>query len=344
MPSSIDPGVVVGAKSWPKILMIVAMVTTILCLHYLTAQQLRYQHALYRTFFYIPLIFGAFWFGWRGALAVAGSVILVYTPFAIHHWEDFSLDDFHRVIEGALFIAIAFILGYLVKKERSRHKALLRAEGLAAVGRAVSEVAHDMKTPLVAIGGFARYLAKHPEKSESSQEKLDVIVKEAARLEVMVREMLDFGKDLQIRPTSTSLNALVEETVDVAGPMAQEAGVELIVETDKDLVEVLLDGPRVRQLLLNLISNGIQACTPANRVTVKTESSKDHVLLRISDEGCGIDAEDRNKIFQPFFSRKKGGTGLGLAIVKKIADAHGAQIDVRDNVPQGTTITISFPK
>jgi two-component system sensor histidine kinase HydH len=200
-----------------------------------------------------------------------------------------------------------------------------------------------MKTPLVAIGGLASHLAKHPEKRQNSQEKLDLIVREATRLETMVRDMLDFGKELKIHPAPTKISLLVEETVHLADNMARNAGVEIKVETNEELGEWFVDGMKIRQLLLNLIENAIQACHPGSKVTVTTKSSQDFLVLEVSDEGCGVAVNDRDKIFDPFFTKKKTGTGLGLAMVKKIVDAHGGRIDVKDNVPRGTTITVSFP-
>ena len=334
--------VATGQKTWLKIGLIITMAVIVLSLHYFTAPQLRYQHALYRMLFYIPLILGTFWFGIRGASSIAVFISLFYIPFVIHHWKNFSIDDFSRVLEGILFIVIASLLGYLVEKERRRHQALLRAESLAAVGKAVSEIAHDMKTPLVAIGGFSRRLAKYLEKNHANRKELDIVIRETTRLETMVLEMLDFGKELEIHPADVSLNTIVEEAIGVARPMAEASGVELCVETDRNLVEFPMDGPRIKQVLLNLISNSIQASTPGNKVTIKTESSNGHVLLQVSDQGCGISLEDRDKIFDPFFSKKKDGTGLGLAIVKKIVEAHDANISVQSNKPQGTTITIAF--
>ena len=333
----------VDPKAWPKILLVGTIMVIVLCLHYFTPPQFHYQHALYRMFFYIPLILATFWFGGRGSIGVTMFILLFYVPFIIHRWNQFSVHDFSRIIETILFIFIAFVLGHLVEKERRRHRELLQAESFAAVGKAVSEVAHDMKTPLVAIGGLANHLAKHPEKRQNSEKKLDLIVKESTRLEIMVREMLDFGKELEIHPAPTKMNQLVQETVNLADTMARDAGVEVKVETDENLDELSIDGMKIRQLLLNLISNAIQACSPESAVSVTTKRSQDYVLLQVSDEGCGIDVGDKEKIFDPFFTKKKQGTGLGLAIVKKIADAHGADISVESNIPRGTTIRIFFP-
>ena len=334
---------IMDPKAGPKIPLVVAMIVTVLCLHYFTPTQFHYQHALYRMFFYIPLILATFWFGGRGSIGVTIFIVLFYVPFIIHRWNQFSAHDFSRIIETVLFIFIALILGHLVEKERRRHRELLQTERFAVMGKAVSEVAHDMKTPLVAISGLANHLAKHSEKWQNSRKKLDLIVKEATRLEIMVREMLDFGKELEIHPAPTKMNQLVQETVNLADTMARDAGVEVKAKTDEHLDEVSVDGMKIRQLLLNLISNAIQACRPENEVTVTTKRSQDYVLLKVSDEGCGIDVDDRDKIFDPFFTRKRIGTGLGLAIVKKIADVHGAKISVESNIPRGTTITVSFP-
>lgn len=344
MTISRDSGVVEKPKKRLKIAIIVAVAGGILCLHYISEPQLHYQHAVYRMLFYIPLVLASFWFGFRGALSAAGLVSLFYLPFLIHYWNRFSFQDFSRLLEGILFVSIAFLLGYLVEKDRKRQQALLRTKSLAAVGKAVSEIAHDMKTPLVAIGGFARNLAKKHEKGQANRKKLDIMIRETTRLEAMVREMLDFGKELEIHSAPTSLNAIVEEAVEVAKPMALESGVELCVEPNGNVVELPLDTSRIKQVLLNLIANSVQACTHGNKVTVKTECSGGYVLLKVSDQGCGISPEDRDKIFDPFFSKKKDGTGLGLAIVKKIVEAHGATISVHSNNPRGTTITIAFPR
>ena len=142
-------------KEWKKVVVISLMIGAILSLHYLTSPYMGYRHAVYRMLFYLPLVLGSLWFGLKGAIFVCASVSILYLPYTMIQWQGFSLEIFHVLLEGVLYIIIAFILGSLVEKERKEHRALLQAEGLAAVGKAVSEIAHDMKTPLMAIGGFA---------------------------------------------------------------------------------------------------------------------------------------------------------------------------------------------
>jgi len=143
-------------KTLKKVAIIAFMICAIIYLHYFTYPDLRHQHAVYRMLFYLPLILGSFWFGLKGAMVVSFGVSILYLPYVLEHWQGWSLEDFDRLLEGILCVAIAFILGFLVEKERKLHNALLRSESLAAVGHGVSEIAHDMKTPLVAIGGFAK--------------------------------------------------------------------------------------------------------------------------------------------------------------------------------------------
>ena len=104
----------------------------------------------------------------------------------------------------------------------------------------------------------------------------------------------------------------------------------------------MLDGARVYQVLPNLISNAIQASKSGEEVCVRTKNDNGAVFLEVSDSGCGIDAKDQAKIFQPFFSVMKAGTGLGLAVSKKIVDAHEGKISFYQNSPRGTTFRVTF--
>jgi signal transduction histidine kinase len=319
------------------------MIGGIVYLHYFTLPHMLYHHTVYRMLFYLPLVLGSFWFGLKGAIYVSASVSIAYLPFAIREWQGFSFGDFHKLLEGVLYILIALILGFLVERERKKHRDLLRAEGLAAIGKALSEVAHDMKTPLVAIGGFASQISSKLGHENPHRKKLEVVIQETARLESMVKNMLDFGKPMEIQPTKTSLNELVQETVKVAQPMMRKTGVELKADLNPSLPFLFLDASRVKRVLLNLITNALQASPTGERVLVKTHPAKNWGVLEVIDHGCGINQEDRVSVFLPFFSTKKGGTGLGLAIVKKIVEAHGGEVSFHSNSRQGVIFTVRFP-
>lgn len=319
------------------------MITGILLLHYLTPSPLKYHHAVYRILFYLPLILGSFWFGVKGVLYVSTAVFFLYFPYVIMEWQGFSFRDFSRVIEGALYISIACILGFLTERERARHAAALQAERFAAIGRAVAEIAHDMKTPLMAIGGFANQVFRKLNPEDPNRKKLETVIQETARLESMVKEMLDFGRPLTLDRTEADLNDLVEETELVTGPVAEEAGVDIKTELDPSLPLLLLDKARIEQVITNLITNALGASSKGQTVWIRTRSTVAYVELEISDRGTGIKQEDMDKVFLPFYSTKKSGTGLGLPIVKRIVESHGGEIFLRPNPDAGVTFTVRFP-
>ena len=330
-------------KEWEKIAIIALMISGIVYLHYFTFPEMTYYHMLYRILFYLPLVLGCFWFGMKGAIYIFAGVSTFYLPYVIIHWKGLSLEDFDRLLEGVLYISIAFILGFLIEKERKKHMALLQAERLAAIGQALLEVAHDMKTPLVAIGGFTNQVYNKLKPDDPDRKKLDIVIQETGRLESLVKGMLDFGRPIQLQIRKTNLNELILESIEVAQPMTRKTGVELKADLNPCLPSLLLDTCRVKQVLLNLMTNAVQASPAGDQVLVKTRPVKKGVLLDIIDHGYGITGKNRESVFHPFVSTKKGGTGLGLAIVKKIVEAHGGEVSFRGNGQKGVTFTVRFP-
>jgi len=326
-----------------KAIVIAALIAGILCLHYLTFPEKRYYHAVYRMLFYLPLVLGSLWFGMKGAIYVCVSVSLLFLPHAVMKWEGFSITDLHRLSEGALYICIGLTLGYLVEKQRKRQETLVRIRSLAAIGRAVSEIAHDMKTPLMAIGGFTRQVLKRLEPDSPDGNKLGLVIRETAHLESMVRKMLDFGRPIELRLEEEDLNKLVSDSVETAQQVAGKTGVKVEADPAPSIPPVVLDSARVRQVVLNLITNAIQASTEGDRVVVRISLNTPMVVLEVVDHGLGIAEEDRDSIFEPFFSTKRGGTGLGLGIVKKIVEAHGGSVSFSINRDKGVTFTVRLP-
>ena len=330
-------------RKWTKMVVIALMIGAILSLHYFTFHGMKYHHAVYRMLFYVPLVMGSFWFGLKGVIYIGASVSLFYLPYVVIQWQGLSFEDFDRLLEGGLYFVMAFILGSLVEKERKKRTALVQAESLAAVGRAVSEVVHDMKTPLMAIGGFVNQVSRKLREDDPNQKKLEVVIQETARLESMVQGMLEFGKPLELQRSNTDLNELVQKTVEVAKPKARRCSIELKTDLESSLPSLMLDTSRVKQVLLNLVTNAIQASPAGERVLVTTRLVNSGVSLTISDRGCGISERNRESVFHPFFTTKKRGTGLGLGIVKKIVEAHEGEVFFHPNPEKGVTFSVLFP-
>ncbi|VBB42920.1 Integral membrane sensor signal transduction histidine kinase [uncultured Desulfatiglans sp.] len=325
-----------------KLGILIFLVVCVLFLHYCTIHDVVLRHAIYRMLFFLPLVLGSFWFGLKGAIFVSISIIIPYIPYVYHQWNGFY-QEFDKFLEAGLFVFMGCLLGYLSEKQQREQEARLKAERLAAIGSAVSQIAHDLKSPLMAIGGFTKQVTRHLSIDHPDRKKLDLVISETFRMEAMVKEMLDFGRPFQLQKTEENLNHLAAECIEISLPFAKSSGVDINTEFDPEITVRPLDSNRMKQVILNLLTNAIQASSSGKIVSVRTKREKQGVALDISDCGCGIKAEDQQKIFEPFFSSKKEGTGLGLAIVKKIVELHGGHIILFSNPEGGVTFSIKLP-
>ncbi len=230
----------------------------------------------------------------------------------------------------------------LIERNRS-FKVLKESENLAGIGSALSGVAHDIKTPLIAIGGFARMVQSHLGKGHRDWGKMEIILNETTRLEKMVKDMLDFSKPLTLDASDEEMTALIDECFELTGPLAQAKSIELRSIVSTRLPPVHLDRSRMKQVLLNLLTNAIQASPEGETVAVRSRIKGSDLVVEVIDAGCGIPAVLRKNVFSPFFTTKKEGTGLGLSIVRKIVEAHRGRVDILDNAGNGITFRIILP-
>lgn len=229
-------------------------------------------------------------------------------------------------------------------RERKRmEEELLRSERLAVLGKMATHISHEIKNPLMLIGGFARQVLKDiygdPQKN---QEKLQIIVDEVRRLEDFLAEVGTYAKYSEPQKQPGDLNALLRETCLRLEPALKERRVELCLDLAPQLPELVFDPAHIRQVLLNVAKNSLEAMTGGGILTIRSGRRDDRVFVEIRDTGEGIPPHVMEKIFQPFFSTKPKGSGLGLAICQKIMTAHQGEIRVESHPPQGTTVTLWF--
>jgi signal transduction histidine kinase len=228
--------------------------------------------------------------------------------------------------------------------ERDRaEEALKAAENLAAMGRALSSVAHDIKTPLIAIGGFTRLVQRHIGREHPDWEKLEIVLNETRRMENMIKDMLDFSRNLKLDRSLEDISLVIEESLALVTALAHEREVQIQTRFLENLPRVSMDPMRMKQVLINLVMNAIQASPPHQTVTVHAHRNRGTLVIDVSDCGCGIPLEQRNSIFTPFFTTKKDGTGLGLAIVKKIVETHQGRVEILENPEGGVTFRVMIP-
>lgn len=332
-----------------RVILISLLVITITFCNYFTYFQYFYYsesvhyHTLFRDLYFLPLILAGLWFGLRGALYASLSITILYLVFIAMNWQHMSPADFNRILEIFVFNAVAAVLGSISDLEKARERALRESENHAAMGSAISAIAHDMRNPLTAIGGFARRLEEKAGMDDDSRRRLRFIIQWTDGLEFMVKDMLDFSRPLDLRLTKEDMNRVVRDSATIMENKAKERRVNVRLELSRGLPLVTFDCVRMEQVFLNLISNAIEASPEGETVVVRTHHEGSEALFEVVDRGSGILPEHRGKIFTPFFTTKRHGTGLGLAIVFKIVEAHGGEVKVRQTSEKGTFFSVSLP-
>ncbi len=326
-----------------KISLVIGVILVISLLHYLTQRQERYYHLFYRELYFLPMILAGIWFGLQGAVLTSLFITILFLPMVFNEWQGFSVNDFDRILEIILLNIISIILGLLSDREKTVLKTLQEAETLAALGGAISNIVHDMKIPLIAIGGYARSVKRKLKEEDPNREKLDVIVRETNRLEELTQDILAYARPVPSNRVTGDLNKMVIECCRVAREIAEPRGVKIEIHSVQSLPAINLDPKAMERALLNLIWNAVQASPEGGVVVVKTNMEGREAAITVADEGPGIPPEIRKEIFSPFFTTKKEGTGLGLPIALKIFKAHGGSITVTDNEEKGTIFKVILP-
>ncbi|MCR6633025.1 MAG: two-component system sensor histidine kinase AtoS [Magnetospirillum sp.] len=232
-----------------------------------------------------------------------------------------------------------------VLKDRSEqqrlHKQIMRADRLAGLGELVAGVAHEIRNPLTSIRGFMQYL-ESSNSIEEWQRYTPLIVRQVDSLNRIVTELLEFGRHRLPCIGPVEVNALIQEITVLVGT---KTPARITLALSGDIPSIQADGEALKQVVLNLLLNAVQAIPDSGTVTIATEADPvaAHVHISVSDTGVGILPENLEKIFDPFFSTKPTGTGLGLAMAHRIVDAHHGTISVSSVPGTGTTVLLCLP-
>ncbi len=229
------------------------------------------------------------------------------------------------------------------KRLRETQALLMQTEKLAALGEMSAKVAHEIRTPLSAVGGFARRIRRSLPDRDPNAEHAALIVNEIQRLEGILTEQLEFARLSRPRLAVTDLGDVVRETLYLVREEAERKGVVILEEEGRDLPAVLLDRDRVKQVLLNILNNALGAVTRGNRVLVRTDRTGGDVRVEIANDGEPLPGEILDSLFVPFATTKAGGSGLGLAVAHQIVKEHGGEIQVRTGGAWSVSFVVSFP-
>ncbi len=236
-----------------------------------------------------------------------------------------------------------------MEAQRSAESRLVQAAKLAAVGEMAAGIAHELNNPLTTVTGFSELLLEDIPSGSTHREEMEMVLREARRASDVVRRLLDFSRQGEPVRTNADLNEIVKDVIALSRHLINTSDVHLNVSFDEQLSWVSIDRNQMKQVLLNLIHNALQAMPAGGTLTISTRAGRredrDWVTMSVQDSGLGIPAEDQNRIFEPFFTTKgdRGGTGLGLSVTYGIVTDHGGTIEVLSELNNGSTFTVWLP-
>jgi two-component system, NtrC family, sensor histidine kinase HydH len=290
--------------------------------------------------YYIPLLLGAFWFGFNGALVTYVLVSLLYLPFFFGNWTTSVLGVADRVLHLVLSGIFTLTAGFFVDRERKRRQQAEREKYLAGVGQAATTIVHDLKNPLITILGFGRRIQEGKGNIDTA---VQVIMDSARSMERIANDVLDFTRPIQLELKEEDARAIIMRVYDFCTTKADEKGVSLSLDLPAEPMPIVMDGVQTQRALINLVNNAIEASDAGQNVVLVAARGKKTPIIRIRDHGSGMDKEVIEKLFTPFFTTKKGGNGLGMSMAKKIIEAHKGTIRIESQRGTGTEVIIQFP-
>jgi two-component system sensor histidine kinase HydH len=325
------------------------------------------------SFYGLTCLVGAILIGLRGAAISAISGIALFTAMCAAFslgWlrppPDQGAANYAVTWDGMIYpllvnalgiVVVALLAGYLAERLRTTGGALVRAneramaaERLAMLGRIAAGLAHEIRNPLGSISGSVEMLREAPGLTDEDRRLCDIIRSESARLNNLVSDMMNLARPQQPEPRAVDVAKLAREVVELASRSDRggSGDVEVRYVGPDAAVWATCDPAQMRQVLWNLVRNGVQASPAGSAVTVEVKRTRKRARLTVRDEGPGIDADSAAKIFDAFYTTRSHGTGMGLAVVRRILDDHagvGAELrllESDENAGRGATFEIGL--
>ena len=260
--------------------------------------------------------------------------------------REFTDDELDFILTVAEQCACIIERVQLIENQQTQFDHLAtQMEKMSSLGRMAAGIAHEINNPLAGILLYSSNMSKKVPKGGSLEEGLNIIIKETQRCKTIIQGLLEFARDRKPQKVPANINDIMKNALGIVENEFRLRHVGLERELAEDMVKTLLDENQIEQVFINLLLNAVHAVEESGNVTVQSRVDSQHnkIQVEISDNGCGIAADDIKKIFEPFYSTKTKGTGLGLAVSYGIVKNH--QGDIRGfSEPGGITrFTIEFP-
>ncbi|MDD5153287.1 MAG: ATP-binding protein [Desulfovibrionales bacterium] len=219
----------------------------------------------------------------------------------------------------------------------------LQAERLATIGKGAAHIAHEIKNPLMLIGGFSRQVFESLEPENPNRKKLQIVTDEIRRLESLLVDVSDFARMAQPQKSIQNINDVALDVYNLMSGELQKQGIEFTKSLRPDIPSSSFDPRQLKQILINLAKNAVEAMPHGGKLDIATDMEGQMIKITVTDTGKGIPGENLQDIFNPFFTTKPKGTGLGLAISRKIIEDHGGSVEIKSKVGEGTTCIVNLP-
>ncbi|HID95222.1 MAG TPA: GAF domain-containing protein [Candidatus Latescibacteria bacterium] len=246
------------------------------------------------------------------------------------------------ILSNQASIAISRALMY--EEVKAKERELMRSEKLAALGELSAGIAHEVRNPLGIISGSAETLKKKID-VKTRDELIQFIIDETRRLDGLLSNFLDFARPRRPNLQRCNLLEIAEDSVALISKRARDQGVTVEKDYDRNLPPLLLDPVQIKQVLINLELNALEAMKYNNEGTlgIGVKKGNGRVTIKVSDTGKGVSPEIQQKIYDPFFTTKENGIGLGLSIVHRIVESYGGTISLSSEEGKGTTFFVTLP-
>ncbi|MHB8054473.1 MAG: sensor histidine kinase [Candidatus Aminicenantales bacterium] len=233
------------------------------------------------------------------------------------------------------------------RETEEAQRRLVQSEKLAQIGRMAASIAHEIRNPLTSVKLNIQKLQEDGAFSETEREHLGLSQEGIAQIEKFIKEMLNFTRATELQKAPFAVEQIVDESLKMMRDLFREKAIVIEKKLDKNLPEVIVDGDRLRQVLLNLLRNAAEAVGPEGRVVLSADGLDDknglRLRIRVSDNGPGIPEKDWENVFEPFFTTKSWGIGLGLANARKLVELHRGTIRVIRKRGPGTMFEVLIP-
>jgi len=266
----------------------------------------------------------------------------------------FTRIEFELLVGMAQQIVIAMenakLYQYMEEKVRSTtqelkiaQEKLIRSERLAAMGHLVQGVAHEIRNPVMTIGGFAQRIKREHSENRKLRKYVDIIIAETGRLEHLVRQVREFAEVQTANLTLGQVKSPVLETIERFEPIAQKLGVEIKTAIGNDLPPTRLDPAQMVIALSNVLENALESMPDGGTLTVTAKREDNYIAIQVEDTGCGIATDQLDAVYDPFVTSKTRGAGLGLTMVHQVVMNHHGEISLSSELNKGTRVTIRLP-